>query len=161
MQRSATPMPMPMPPSFSPSCVVFVNSDWMRTATTPGDLGMDWIVSKKKKDFLGRRSLSRTDTARADRKQLVGLLTADPNEVVPEGSQVVEEVRARPPMPMSGHVSSSYWSATLGRSIAMALIARGHSRHGEMVTISLPGKNVPATVTAPIFYDPNGEKLRG
>jgi sarcosine oxidase subunit alpha len=42
---------------------------------TPYDLGMDWIVSQKKADFLGKRSLSRPDTARAGRKQLVGLLT--------------------------------------------------------------------------------------
>ena len=32
--------------------------------TTPRDLGMDWIVSKKKADFLGKRAWSRADTAR-------------------------------------------------------------------------------------------------
>ncbi len=127
---------------------------------TPQDLGMDWIVSKKKKDFLGKRSFARSDTARADRKHLVGLLTEDPGEVVPEGSQIVEEVRPNPPMPMGGHVTSSYWSAALGRSIAMALLVNGHNRHGETVTISLPDKNVRATVTKPIFYDPEGERLR-
>src|SRR5262249_20351934 len=42
-------------------------------SVTPIDLGMDWIVSKNK-DFIGRRSLSRADTARSDRKHLVGLL---------------------------------------------------------------------------------------
>ena len=41
---------------------------------TPQDLGMDWIVSKTKPDFLGKRSFARADTARPDRKQLVGLL---------------------------------------------------------------------------------------
>ena len=41
---------------------------------TPIDLGMDWIVAKDK-DFLGRRSRERADTARSDRKHLVGLLT--------------------------------------------------------------------------------------
>ena len=41
-------------------------------SVTPIDLGMDWIVSKKK-DFIGKRSLFRADTARDNRKQLVAL----------------------------------------------------------------------------------------
>ena len=128
---------------------------------TPLDLGMDWIVSKKKIDFLGKRALSRPDTMRSDRKQLVGLLTVDPLEVLPEGAQIVSEVRPEPPMPMIGHVCSSYWSATLERSIAMALLVGGHGRLGETVTISLDGKTVNATVTKPVFYDEEGEKIRG
>jgi len=127
---------------------------------TPQDLGMDWIVSKKKKDFIGKRSFDRADTKRADRKQLVGLLTEDPKEVLPEGAQIVAELRAKPPMPMEGHVTSSYWSPILGRSIALALLKGGHGRHGETVTISLPDGPVRAKVTAPQFYDPEGERLR-
>ncbi len=127
---------------------------------TPQDLGMDWIVSKKKKDFIGKRSFDRADNARPDRKQLVGLLTDDPKEVLPEGAQIVAELRARPPMPMEGHVTSSYWSPILGRSIAFALLKGGHKRHGETVTISLTGGPVRAKVTAPQFYDLEGERLR-
>src|SRR5690606_19806320 len=52
-------------------------------SVTPLDLGMDWIVSKKK-DFLGRRSLTRPDMLKPDRKQLVGLMTEDGREVLPE-----------------------------------------------------------------------------
>ncbi|MFQ5784846.1 MAG: sarcosine oxidase subunit alpha [Alphaproteobacteria bacterium] len=128
---------------------------------TPQDLGMDWIVSKKKKDFIGKRSFDRSDTRRSDRKQLVGLLAENPRKVVPEGSQIVSEVRPEPPMPMEGHVTSSYWSPVLGRSIAMAVLKGGHGRHGETVTISLPDETVRAEVTAPVFYDPEGERLRG
>jgi sarcosine oxidase subunit alpha len=128
---------------------------------TPQDLGMDWIVSKKKKDFIGKRSLSRSDAVRPDRKHLVGLLTENPNEVMPEGSQIVAEVRPSPPMPMDGHVTSSYWSPILGRSIAMAVLKGGHNRRGETVTVALPERNVRAAVTAPQFYDPEGERIRG
>jgi sarcosine oxidase, subunit alpha len=127
---------------------------------TPGDLGMDWIVSKKKKDFIGKRALSRPDTLRNDRKQLVGLLTENPETVVPEGAQIVAEVWPKPPMPMEGFVTSSYWSAALGHSIAMAMLERGHQRHGEMVNISLQDRIVRAKVTAPQFYDLDGEKIR-
>ena len=61
--------------------------------TTPIDLGMDWIVSKQKKDFVGKRSLSRPDTIRPDRKQLVGLLPDDKKMVLPEGAQLVQSSR--------------------------------------------------------------------
>ena len=64
-------------------------------------------------------------------------------------------------MPMAGHVCSSYWSAALGTSIAMAMLVGGHDRNGETVTIALEDRHVRATVTKPIFYDPEGEKIRG
>ena len=58
---------------------------------TPQDLGMDWIVSKKKPDFLGKRAWVREDTRREDRKQLVGILTDNPSTVLPEGTQLVDK----------------------------------------------------------------------
>ena len=126
---------------------------------TPGDLGMDWIVSTKK-DFLGRRSLARSDTIRPDRKQFVGLL---PEARVPEGAQIVAELLRRPPMKMIGHVTSCYDSATLGRPIALALIVSGRERMGETVTIPLTmqGRVVKAEIVSPVFYDPQGERLNG
>ena len=127
---------------------------------TPVDLGMDWVLSKKK-DFLGRRSLSRADLLRPDRKQLVGLLTEHPDDVLPEGGQVVAAPRPKPPMAMIGHVTSSYHSATLGRSIALALIQGGRSRHGERVHVPLEARTITATITGPVFYDPEGTRLHG
>jgi len=127
---------------------------------TPVDLGMDWIISKKK-DFIGRRSLSRSDTTREGRKQLVGLLTDDAADVLPEGSQIIEHQTAHIPTPMIGHVTSSYFSANLGRSIALALIKGGRGRHGEKVYVPLPDRVIRAEITAPVFYDPDGGRLRG
>jgi sarcosine oxidase subunit alpha len=128
---------------------------------TPLDLGMDWIVSKKK-DFLGRRSFVRPDTARDDRKQLVGLLADDPKTVLPEGGQIVAEIKPKPPMAMIGHVTSSYWSATLDRSIALALVRGGRERMGEQVHVPLLGGGaMMATITDTVFYDKEGARLHG
>ena len=125
---------------------------------TPVDIGMESMVSKSK-DFIGKRSLSRLDIRRSDRKQLVGLLTDSPTEVLPEGAQIVD--RQGPlPLPMIGHVSSSYHSANLGRSIALALVRAGRSRHGESVVVPLEGRNVSARITAPEFLDPEGSRAR-
>jgi len=116
---------------------------------TPGDLRMDWIVAQKKGDFIGRRSLSRSDTARDDRGQFVGLLTEDPNHVIMEGSQVIGTAdEGTPPVPMLGHVTSSYFSPNLGRSIALGIVKRGGARMGETVYISRKGaRPLPATIT--------------
>ena len=132
---------------------------------TPLDLGMDWIVSRSKRDFLGKRGLARSDNARAGRKQLVGLLADDPKLVVPEGSQIIAaadaERIAQPPVPMLGHVTSSYMSPTLGRSIAMALVADGRRRMDERVAVVARGKPVPARIADHRFYDKDGARLRG
>lgn len=125
-------------------------------SVTPVDLGMQWIVSKGK-DFIGRRSLARSDTARPDRKQLVGLLTEDPSDVLPEGAPVVEDSRRPVPVPMLGHVTSSYFSACLGRSIALALVKGGRERMGHTVEIPLSsGKLTRAIVASSVFVDPEG-----
>ncbi|MGZ8585992.1 MAG: 2Fe-2S iron-sulfur cluster-binding protein, partial [Actinomycetota bacterium] len=91
---------------------VIVGEDTDGTVT-PHDLGMDWIVNPSKGDFVGRRSLSRADLVRPDRKQLVGLLPEDPDALLPEGAQLVWEDTGRTPMPIAGHVTSSYRSAVL------------------------------------------------
>ena len=126
---------------------------------TPVDLGMEWIVSRNK-DFLGKRSLDRADTTREARKQLVGLLTDNPEDVLPEGGQIVETVTELP-MRMIGHVTSSYFSANLGRSIALALVEGGRDRHGESVVVPLERVVMPARITEPRFFDPDGERAHG
>jgi sarcosine oxidase subunit alpha len=127
---------------------------------TPIDLGLEAMVSPAK-DFLGKRSLARADTARPDRRQLVGLLTEDPSLVLPEGAQVVETAGAAPPVAMIGHVTSSYRSPSLERSIALAMVARGGERHGERVFAAWDGRYVPARITEPRFFDPEGRRARG
>jgi sarcosine oxidase subunit alpha len=128
---------------------------------TPQDLGMDWIVGKSKPDFLGRRSLKRSDTARPDRKHLVGLLAENPSEVIPEGGQIVAELERKPPMKMIGHVTSSYYSPNVGRSIAMAVVKNGRNRMGDTVFIPLPDRTIRAKVTEPRFFDPEGTRING
>ena len=126
---------------------------------SPVDLGLGGMVAKTK-DFLGKRSLSRSDTARTDRKQLVGLLTKDPQLVLPEGAQITDtEFKGQTPHPMLGHVTSSYMSPILGHSIAMAVVKGGHHRMGETVVVPLrDGRNVTATICSPVFFDPKSER---
>lgn len=140
---------------------VIVGQETDGTAT-PIDLGLARMVSRRK-DFLGRRSLARADTVAAGRKELVGLRAADPRAVVPEGAHLVERP-AEPPVAMLGHVTSSYVSANLGRGIALAMLRDGRQRIGDTVYVAQPdvspGRWMPAEVTSPCFFDPDGGRLR-
>ncbi len=127
-------------------------------SVTPIDLDMDWIVSKKKYDFIGKRALNRSDTIKEDRKQLVGILTVDPSIVLEEGSHLVE-VETTLPMPMVGHITSSYYSPNLGRSIALGLIKSGTKKKGEKLVVPAVNKSIEVEITNPVFVDPENERL--
>ena len=128
---------------------------------TPYDANVGWAVSKKKKDFVGIKGLQRPDLVAEGRRQLVGLRTLDPKLVLEEGAQLVDDPNHAIPMPMIGHVTSSYWSECLGHSIAMALIDNGHNRMGEVVYIPMPDEIIKAEICSPIFYDPEGGLVNG
>jgi sarcosine oxidase subunit alpha len=126
----------------------------------PQDLGLGWAVSKKKQDFLGKRAHERVDLTRTDRKQLVGLATEEPSEVLPDGVHAVAEVKPDgQKMRTIGHVTSTYFSPALDRSIAMALIEGGADRIGETLSFPLAGgKVMKATVVDPVFLDKEGAR---
>ena len=129
-------------------------------SVTPEDLGMHWAIGYDKPySWIGKRALSRSDTRRTDRKQLVGLKPKDPKVVLEEGAQIVFDPDHPIPMPMVGHVTSSYYSPTLGSGFALAVVKGGHQRMGE--TVYLPtadGKTHAAEIVSPIFVDPKGER---
>ncbi len=125
---------------------------------TPIDLQMDWIVSKKKYDFIGKRSLYRSDTMREDRKQLVGLLTDNPSEVLEEGAQIVQDEKKQP-IEMLGHVTSSYFSPNLNKSIALAVVKNGKKLKGQKLLVPMKDKTIKVTVSDFIFFDNKNERL--
>jgi sarcosine oxidase subunit alpha len=129
---------------------------------TPQDLGMSWVVSKKKPDFLGKRSFARPDTARPDRKHLVGLLPEDGEILLREGTHLVAvDSLPEPPVPTLGHVTSSYRSAALGRTFALALVRGGRDRVGEQIWASVGTDLVPVRVTGSVLFDPEGARRDG
>ena len=132
---------------------------------TPQDLGMSWAVSKKKVDFIGKRSFTRSENLNPLRKQFVGLLPVDGETVLPEGAQIIEAVAdgilPPPPVPMLGHVTSSYRSAELGRPFALALLKGGHARIGETVHVPVDGTLVPVEITGSVLVDPEGARRDG
>ncbi|MGB3484941.1 MAG: glycine cleavage T C-terminal barrel domain-containing protein, partial [Mycobacterium sp.] len=132
---------------------------------TPQDLGMSWAVSKKKPDFIGKRSFTRSENVNPLRKQFVGLLPTDADTVLPEGAQIIEfssdGALPPPPVPMLGHVTSSYRSAELSRPFALALVKGGHARIGDTLHVPVGDTLIPVEVTGSVLVDPEGARRDG
>jgi len=128
---------------------------------TPDDAGLSWAVGKAKPDFVGKRSLQRPSMNDPARKQLVGLNCISTATPLEEGAQIVESRDQQVPMKLIGHVTSSYFSAVLGKPIALALIAGGRARLGQRLFVPMPGGEIEVEVTSPVFYDDKGARLNG
>ncbi len=125
----------------------------------PQDLGLDWAISKKKSDFLGKRAQERSHMVDPDRWKLVGLETLD-GSVLPDGAYAVGEgENANGQRNTIGRVTSTYFSPTLNRGIAMGLVAQGPDRMGEILNFpDLSGNEVKVKLVDPVFYDKNGDR---
>jgi sarcosine oxidase, subunit alpha len=126
---------------------------------TPDDVGLSWAIAKNKADFVGKRSLARSQLRAADRQQLVGLLTSAPDRLLAEGAQIVESPPGLNNSRALGHVTSAYWSETLQRPIALAVISAGRTRMGKTLYVLLDNGPVAVTVTSPVFFDPDNRRL--
>jgi len=130
---------------------------------TPQDLGMSWVVSTTKADYVGKRSHARGVIVRPGRRQLVGLVPVDGRSLVAEGSQLVSPGAALtpPPVRMHGHVTSAYDSVALGTPFALALLEAGTSRYDEVLDAVDDGVSTPVRIVPPVAYDPEGSRRDG
>lgn len=128
------------------------------SSSVPADVGWGVPVGRKQGEFIGKRSLAREEQARATREQLVGLKSLN-DEVLPFGAQVVPDKRAARPVPMEGRVTTSYYSPTLRKPLALGVLADGNNRKGEIITLFSRDKYYQAEVVSPVFYDPEGVRI--
>jgi sarcosine oxidase, subunit alpha len=125
--------------------------------TLPADIGMGEALAKKSDDFVGRRSLDRSDAKRPDRLQFVGLEAQDPATVLTVGAHIVAGPQTR--TGSQGYVTSSCMSEALGRSVALGLVQAGRARPGEKIHVYSKGRTWPARIVSPRWYDPEGQRL--
>ena len=127
---------------------------------TPEDLGMQWCVGYDKAfSWIGQRALTREDTRKTARKQLVGLRPLNPKVIPQEGAQIIASNDRTIPVPMLGHVTSSYYSPSLDSGIALAVVHNGHQRMGETIWLTgSDGEIHQAEIVSTVFIDPKGER---
>ncbi len=132
---------------------------------TPVDINFNWMIGKNKKDFIGKRSLKRSDTMREDRKQLVGIVPVDKSNFIEEGQHIVEcqnlPKKIKTPIKYLGHISSSYHSPNLNHCISMAMVKGGNKLIGKKLYVSSSKgtKNVQVEIVRPVFIDPENKRL--
>jgi heterotetrameric sarcosine oxidase gamma subunit len=129
--------------------------------TSADDLGFGRML--KAGTFFGKRSLRLPAHLDEDRAQLVGLVSVDGTTPVPRGSQIVAAPRRASPNPILGEVTSTCRSPNLDKPISLGLLRGGRARHREQLFAASPLQNqiVEVEVTRPVFFDADGERLRG
>ena len=75
-----------------------------------------------------------------------------------EGAQIVSELD-QTPVQMLGHVTSSYFSPNLGKSIALAVVKGGKNMMGKKLFIPMEDKTINVTVVDPVFLDKENNRL--
>jgi glycine cleavage system aminomethyltransferase T len=126
--------------------------------TTAIDLGLGGLVAQKY--CIGKPLSARPGLLKEDRWQLVGLTAVDGGRSMPRGAKLLRDRKASA---MEGHITSWCYSPQLEAPIALALLAAGRRRHGEVLWASSPliGQSVRVRVGPPCFFDPEGARLRG
>ncbi len=128
-------------------------------ATMPHDLGAVGPRDRRKDEYIGKRSLTLPVAQDRDRKQLVGLEVSPGEAPLPTGAHLIEgSDKARRSL---GYVTSSYSSPTLGRPVALGLVADGFSRVGQSFKVYHLGAERRARIAPAVALDPEGQRLHG
>ncbi len=129
--------------------------------TIPYDVALDGMVSKKK-DFIGKRSLSKQAFNNSDRQKIVGLVPTDRKTSIPEGSHIVLDKDAKLPNPKLGHVSSSCWSVENNNPFSLAILKDGKNMIGRKLFAVSPLKNksIEVEVISSHYVDHEGKRVR-
>ena len=129
--------------------------------TIPYDVSLDGMVSKKK-DFIGKRSLSKIAFNQSDRQKIVGLIPTDRKTSIPEGSHLVVDQNAKLPNPKLGHVSSSCWSVENNNPFSLAILKDGKNMIGKKLFAVSPLKNksIEVEVISSHYVDHEGKRVR-
>jgi sarcosine oxidase subunit alpha len=130
---------------------------------SPQDVGMSWVISKLKEDFLGMRSYQLDDFQRGDREELVAIMATDKTSMVRDGAALVtqSDLHAPRPVPTTGHVTGYYDSAALGRTFGLAMVRGGSQRLGEKLYAPAYDPPVEFEITPLVSFDPEGTRRDG
>ena len=109
-------------------------------------------------DLLHEGHLNIISTAYEYGQVIVGLLTDDPYEILEEGAQIVSDM-SKQPIEMIGHVTSSYFSPNLNKSIALAVVKSGKAMNGQKLIVPMENKNINVTVSDSVFLDKENKRI--
>jgi sarcosine oxidase subunit alpha len=129
--------------------------------TTAADLGLGRMMSAKK-DFIGRVLAGRPGLVDSNRAALVGLKPVDRSKRLFAGSHFLSAGATVALSNDQGYLTSVAFSPMLGHWIGLGLLARGQARVGERIRAYDPLRSgeTEVEVVAPVFFDPEGARLK-
>jgi heterotetrameric sarcosine oxidase alpha subunit len=127
---------------------------------TAFDVGLDGMVSRKK-DCIGFAA-SRRPGLLEEREHLVGLRPLAPQSELGAGAHLYRAGDRATRTANQGYVTSAGYSPTLESWLALGFLKDGRNRHGEVLRLDdgLRGRSVDCVVSSPVFFDPDGGRMR-
>ena len=92
----------------------------------------------------------------------MGVVPVDKKTMIPEGSHLVEDSKAKLPNPKLGHISASCWSVEYNNPFSLAILKDGKNKIGEKLYALPPLKNksIQVEIVSSHYVDPKGERVR-
>ena len=121
------------------------------TETSPAEAGLDFAVSKKKLEFVGKKAF---DGAPPISRKLVAITFDDIREV-PLGNEPIRVAGN-----VVGRVKSGGQGYSIGKAIGYAYLPLEHCAEGTKVDVEFFGEWKSGTINKSPLFDPSGIKIR-
>ena len=140
----------------------FITHAEIHGRTTAFDIGMGRMISAKK-DCMGKTLAARPGLVAQDREQLVGLKPVTADGELSAGAHLFKQADEAVRENGQGYVTSVAYSPDLGCNIALGFVKEGMAREGEVIRLvdHLREIETEVEVCSPVFFDPEGERVRG
>jgi sarcosine oxidase subunit alpha len=140
----------------------FITHAEIHGRVTAFDIGLAKMVSAKK-DCIGKGASRRPGLTGPEREQLVGLKPIQAGKALTAGGHLFRQGEPSVSSNDQGYVTSVCHSPTLGHSIGLAFLKDGRARRGETIRFvdHLRHSEMLCEVTDPVFFDPEGGRMRG
>ena len=140
----------------------FITHAEIHGRVTAFDIGMGRMVSAKK-DCIGKTASERPGLWGPEREQLVGLKPVGAVKQLTAGAYLFAGNAAPTRVNAQGYTTSVGYSPVLETYLAQAFLRDGRARHGEHVRMVDHLREIEALceVCDPVFFDPEGGRMRG
>ena len=130
--------------------------------TNAFDIGFARMVSAKK-DCIGKTMSERPGLVGDEREQLVGLKPIGVVKQLTAGAHLFDKGADPVRMNEQGYTTSVGFSPTLESYLGLGFLRNGRARHGEEIQMvdHLRGVTTQCVVCDPVFFDPEGGRVRG
>ena len=140
----------------------FITHSEIDGRVTAEDIGFGRMVGAQK-DCIGKLATTRPALTEPGRQQLVGLKPAGAVKMMSPGAHLFTDGDDAIRENDQGYITSEGYSPTLNSNLALGFLKDGRARHGEILQVIDHLREVKTMVEVcdPVFFDPEGGRMRG